>query len=217
MLPLLALLFAGLAYYGARGSLANFVLSWEHAYDESRRRLADRDGELPLDRCRADRRRQAARARRRVEGARRRPGPRRRRLRRSAPSRRRCRSRSCGIGVIAGFGGGLAANSTLSVLVDAAVPRAARRAVRPRRRGHGGRLGRDAADLARASSTSRWRRRSVPRRRRRAGAGRRAAFLRVEAEPQAVRKAPVPRRARSCACATSGCSAVPFFVCGVIE
>lgn len=36
VLPLLALLFAGLAYYGARGSLANFVLPWEDAYTASR-------------------------------------------------------------------------------------------------------------------------------------------------------------------------------------
>ncbi|MDX6376587.1 MAG: hypothetical protein QOE98_890, partial [Gaiellaceae bacterium] len=35
-LALFAVLLAGLAYYGARGSLANFVLSWESAYDESR-------------------------------------------------------------------------------------------------------------------------------------------------------------------------------------
>ena len=34
-LALFAVLLAGLAYYGARGSLANFVLSWERAYDES--------------------------------------------------------------------------------------------------------------------------------------------------------------------------------------
>jgi MFS family permease len=36
VLPLLALLFAGLTYYGARGSLANFVLPWQHAYGASR-------------------------------------------------------------------------------------------------------------------------------------------------------------------------------------
>ncbi|MDX6573678.1 MAG: hypothetical protein QOC86_2834, partial [Gaiellales bacterium] len=36
LLPLLALLFAGLTYYGARGSLANFVLPWQHAYGASR-------------------------------------------------------------------------------------------------------------------------------------------------------------------------------------
>ncbi|MEO9176025.1 MAG: MFS transporter, partial [Gaiellales bacterium] len=36
VLPLLALLFAGLAYYGARGSLANYVLPWQHAYGASR-------------------------------------------------------------------------------------------------------------------------------------------------------------------------------------
>src|SRR6476660_4360391 len=36
VLPLLALLFAGLTCYGARGSLANFVLPWEHAYGSSR-------------------------------------------------------------------------------------------------------------------------------------------------------------------------------------
>ena len=36
MLPLLALLFAGVAYYGARGSLANFVLAWQHAYGTNR-------------------------------------------------------------------------------------------------------------------------------------------------------------------------------------
>lgn len=36
VLPLLALLFAGLTYYGARGALANFVLPWQHAYDTNR-------------------------------------------------------------------------------------------------------------------------------------------------------------------------------------
>lgn len=36
VLPLLALLFAGLAYYGARGSLANFVLAWQYAYGTNR-------------------------------------------------------------------------------------------------------------------------------------------------------------------------------------
>ena len=36
VLPLLALLFAGLTYYGARGSLANFVLPWQHAYGTNR-------------------------------------------------------------------------------------------------------------------------------------------------------------------------------------
>jgi predicted MFS family arabinose efflux permease len=36
VLPLLALLFAGLTYYGARGSLANFVLPWQHAYGSNR-------------------------------------------------------------------------------------------------------------------------------------------------------------------------------------
>jgi predicted MFS family arabinose efflux permease len=36
VLPLLALLLAGLTYYGARGALANFVLPWEHAYGASR-------------------------------------------------------------------------------------------------------------------------------------------------------------------------------------
>jgi MFS family permease len=36
VLPLLALLFAGVAYYGARGSLANFVLPWQHAYGSNR-------------------------------------------------------------------------------------------------------------------------------------------------------------------------------------
>jgi sugar phosphate permease len=36
VLPLLALLFAGVTYYGARGSLANFVLPWQHAYGASR-------------------------------------------------------------------------------------------------------------------------------------------------------------------------------------
>lgn len=35
-LALFAVLLAGLAYYGARGSLANFVLSWESTYDGSR-------------------------------------------------------------------------------------------------------------------------------------------------------------------------------------
>jgi predicted MFS family arabinose efflux permease len=36
VLPLLSLLLAGLTYYGARGALANFVLPWEHAYGASR-------------------------------------------------------------------------------------------------------------------------------------------------------------------------------------
>ena len=36
VLPLLALLFAGLTYYGARGALANFVLPWQHAYGTNR-------------------------------------------------------------------------------------------------------------------------------------------------------------------------------------
>jgi hypothetical protein len=36
VLPLLALLLAGLTYYGARGSLANFVLPWQHAYGSTR-------------------------------------------------------------------------------------------------------------------------------------------------------------------------------------
>ena len=36
ILPLLAVMAAGLAYYGARGSLANFVLSWEAAFDANR-------------------------------------------------------------------------------------------------------------------------------------------------------------------------------------
>ena len=36
LLPLFAVLFAGLAYYGARGSLANFVLSWEAAFGANR-------------------------------------------------------------------------------------------------------------------------------------------------------------------------------------
>jgi MFS family permease len=34
--PLLALLLAGLTYYGARGSLANFVIPWQHAYGARR-------------------------------------------------------------------------------------------------------------------------------------------------------------------------------------
>ena len=36
VLPLLALLFVGLTYYGARGSLANFVIPWQHAYGTNR-------------------------------------------------------------------------------------------------------------------------------------------------------------------------------------
>ena len=36
ILPLLAVMAAGLAYYGARGSLANFVISWQDAFDVSR-------------------------------------------------------------------------------------------------------------------------------------------------------------------------------------
>ena len=36
ILPLLAVMAAGLAYYGARGSLANFVISWQDALDVSR-------------------------------------------------------------------------------------------------------------------------------------------------------------------------------------
>ena len=84
---------------------------------EPRRRLADRDGELPLDRRRADRRRPPARAHGRVEGAVGRARARRRSATASARSSTALPLEVLLVGVVAGFGGGLAANSTLSVMV----------------------------------------------------------------------------------------------------
>ncbi len=116
-LALFAVLLAGLAYYGARGSLANSVLSWESAYDESRGSisliatasflsigLAQVVGGKLLERVAAWKV-LAAGLSLGVGGY---------LLGALAPS---LPIAILGVGVIAGFGGGLAANSTLSVLV----------------------------------------------------------------------------------------------------
>ena len=116
-LALFAVLLAGLAYYGARGSLANFVLSWESTYDESRGSIsliatasflsigiAQVVGGKLLERVAAWKVLAAGLALG-VGGY---------LLGALAPS---LPIAILGIGVIAGFGGGLAANSTLSVLV----------------------------------------------------------------------------------------------------
>jgi MFS family permease len=117
LLPLFAVLFAGLAYYGSRGSLANFVLSWQATFDTSRGAvsLIATASFLSIGIAQVV----AGRLLERIAawkvlasgltlgvigyglGA-------------LAPS---LPVAVIGIGVIAGFGGGLAANSTLSVLV----------------------------------------------------------------------------------------------------
>jgi predicted MFS family arabinose efflux permease len=117
VLPLLALLFAGLAYYGARGSLANDILPWQHAFGASRGgvSLIVTASFLSIGLAQVI----AGRLLERVDawkvlatglalggtgyglGA----------FAPNLPVAVLC------IGVIAGFGGGLAANSTLSVMV----------------------------------------------------------------------------------------------------
>jgi predicted MFS family arabinose efflux permease len=117
VLPLLALLFAGLTYYGARGSLANFVIPWQHAYGTNRAgvslvvtasflsiALAQVVGGRLLERVDAWRVLAAGLALGVVGyglGA----------VVGSLPLEILL------VGVVAGFGGGLAANSTLSVMV----------------------------------------------------------------------------------------------------
>ena len=116
-LPLLALLFAGLTYYGARGSLANFVLPWEGEYgtDRSGVSLIVTASFLSIGAAQV------------VAG---------KILERVAAWRVLAVGLALGaggytlgasdptlalevllVGVVAGFGGGLAANSTLSVMV----------------------------------------------------------------------------------------------------
>ena len=117
VLPLLALLFAGLAYYGARGSLANLVLPWQHAYGASRGGVslivtasflsigaAQVVGGRLLERMDAWKVLSAGL----VLGA---AGYGAGAFARSLPLE------IVLVGVVAGFGGGLAANSTLSVMV----------------------------------------------------------------------------------------------------
>jgi predicted MFS family arabinose efflux permease len=117
VLPLLALLFAGLTYYGARGSLANFVIPWQHAYGTNRAgvslvvtasflsiAIAQVVGGRLLERVDAWRVLAAGLALGVVGyglGA----------VVGSLPLEILL------VGVVAGFGGGLAANSTLSVMV----------------------------------------------------------------------------------------------------
>ena len=117
VLPLLALLFAGLTYYGARGSLANFVIPWQHAYGTNRAgvslvvtasflsiAVAQIVGGRLLERMDAWRVLAAGLALGAVGyglGA----------VAGSLPLEILL------VGVVAGFGGGLAANSTLSVMV----------------------------------------------------------------------------------------------------
>jgi MFS family permease len=117
VLPLLALLFAGLTYYGARGSLANFVIPWQHAYGTNRAgvslvvtasflsiAVAQVVGGRLLERVDAWRVLAAGLALGVVGyglGA----------VAGSLPLEILL------VGVVAGFGGGLAANSTLSVMV----------------------------------------------------------------------------------------------------
>jgi MFS family permease len=116
-LPLLALLFAGLTYYGARGSLANFVLPWEAEYGTGRSgvSLIVTASFLSIGAAQV------------VAG---------KILERAAAWRVLAVGLAMGaagytlgafaptlalevllVGVVAGFGGGLAANSTLSVMV----------------------------------------------------------------------------------------------------
>jgi MFS family permease len=213
-LALLAVLLAGLAYYGARGSLANFVLSWESAYDESRGSvsliatasflsigLAQVVGGKLLERVAAWKVLATGLALGvggYVLGA-------------LAPT---LPIAILGVGVIAGFGGGLAANSTLSVLVAQLF-----------RERHGALFGLVGAATAAGSVVM------LPISRAVLGVSLDAAlvflaaavglallgvllFLRIDAEPKASRTAPVPVRG-VIRVRDFWLLAIPFFVCGV--
>jgi MFS family permease len=117
LLPLFAVLFAGLAYYGARGSLANFVLSWEAAFGANRGAvsLIATASFLSIGIAQIVAGRLLERiAAWKVLAAGLTLGVIGYGLGALAPS---LPMAILGVGVIAGFGGGLAANSTLSVLV----------------------------------------------------------------------------------------------------
>ena len=210
-LALFAVLLAGLAYYGARGSLANFVLSWESAYDESRGSisliatasflsigLAQVVGGKLLERVAAWKV-LAAGLSLGVGGY---------LLGAVAPS---LPIAILGVGVIAGFGGGLAANSTLSVLVTQLfrTPRGlfglVGAATAGRRDAAGSRavlnVSLEAALIFLAASVG-------------VALVGVLLFLRIDAQPQATRQAPMPVRV-VLRVRDFWLLAVPFFVCGV--
>lgn len=213
-LALFAVLLAGLTYYGARGSLANFVLNWESAYGESRGSIsliatasflsigvAQVVGGKLLERVAAWKVLAAGLALG-VGGY---------TLGAVAPS---LPIAILGVGVIAGFGGGLAANSTLSVMVTQLF-----------RERHGALFGLVGAATAAGSVVM------LPVSRAVLDVSLEAAlvflaasigvsliavllFLRVDAEPPGARKAPVPVRT-VIRVRDFWLLAIPFFVCGV--
>jgi MFS family permease len=213
-LALFAVLLAGLTYYGARGSLANFVLNWESAYGESRGSIsliatasflsigiAQVIGGKLLERVAAWKVLAAGLALG-VGGY---------TLGAVAPS---LPIAILGVGVIAGFGGGLAANSTLSVMVTQLF-----------RERHGALFGLVGAATAAGSVVM------LPVSRAVLDVSLEAAlvflaaaigvslvavllFLRVDAEPPGARKAPVPVRT-VIRVRDFWLLAIPFFVCGV--
>ncbi len=207
VLPLLALLLAGVTYYGARGSLANFVLPWQHAYGASRGGVslivtasflsigaAQIVGGRLLERMDAWKVLSAGLL---LGGARLRRGC----VRDHASARGAARRGRRGLRrrprrELDALGDG-----------DAALSRAPRRALRPDRRRHGGGLGRDAADLApRARRVARGRRCSCSRRRSCvAFVGRASPSCASAAAPSARSRRP-SASPPCCASATSGCS-----------
>ena len=213
-LALFAVLLAGLTYYGARGSLANFVLNWESAYGESRGSIsliatasflsigiAQVVGGKLLERVPAWRVLAVGLALG-VGGY---------TLGAVAPS---LPIAILGVGVIAGFGGGLAANSTLSVMVTQLF-----------RERHGALFGLVGAATAAGSVVM------LPVSRAVLDVSLEAAliflaaaigvslvavllFLRIDVEPPGARKAPVPVRG-VIRVRDFWLLAIPFFVCGV--
>ena len=203
-----------MTYYGARGSLANFVLDWESAYGESRGSIsliatasflsigiAQVVGGKLLERVPAWRVLAVGLALG-VGGY---------TLGALAPS---LPIAILGVGVIAGFGGGLAANSTLSVMVTQLF-----------RERHGALFGLVGAATAAGSVVM------LPVSRAVLDVSLEAAliflaaaigaslvavllFLRIDVEPPGARKAPVPVRA-VIRVRDFWLLAIPFFVCGV--